>query len=118
MDCRDKQPYNYHNTRHNCRDIVDMNHLNRGFVPNSLVTLHVGNEEPYILLCIVIIHYLVVEYYNLSAIIVEVIQKVILTMVVHIMVDDTMVVVVHIVVNHTIIHHITVAFAFALIIDS
>lgn len=112
MDYRDKQPYNYHNTRHNCRDIVDMNHLNRGFVPNSLVTLHVGNEEPYILLCIVIILYLVVVYYNLSAIIVEVIQKVIQT----IMVDHIMVV--HIVVNHTIIHHITVAFAFALIIDS
>lgn len=112
MDCRDKQPYNYHNTRHNCRDIVDMNHLNRGFVPNSLVTLHVGNEEPYILLCIVIILYLVVEYYNLFAIIVVVIQKVIQT----IMVDHIMVV--HIVVNHTIIHHITVAFAFALIIDS
>lgn len=112
MDCRDKQPYNYHNTRHNCRDIVDMNHLNRGFVPNSLVTLHVGNEEPYILLCIVIILYLVVVYYNLSAIIVEVIQKVIQT----IMVDHIMVV--HIVANHTIIHHITVAFAFALIIDS
>lgn len=112
MDCMDKQPYNYRNTRHNCRDIVDMSHLNRGFVPNSLVTLHVGNEEPYILLCIVIIHYLVVVYYNLSAIIVEVIQKVIQT----IMVDHIMVV--HIVVNHTIIHHITVAFAFALIIDS
>lgn len=112
MDYMDKQPYNYRNTRHNCRDIVDMNHLNRGFVPNSLVTLHVGNEEPYILLCIVIIHYLVVEYYNLFAIIVVVIQKVIQT----IMVDHIMVV--HIVVNHTIIHHITVAFAFALIIDS
>lgn len=112
MDYMDKQPYNYRNTRHNCRDIVDMNHLNRGFVPNSLVTLHVGNEEPYILLCIVIILYLVVVYYNLSAIIVEVIQKVIQT----IMVDHIMVV--HIVANHTIIHHITVAFAFALIIDS
>lgn len=50
MDCRDKQPYNYHNTRHNCTDIVDMNHLNRGFVPNSLVTLRGDNEEPCILI--------------------------------------------------------------------
>lgn len=50
MDYRDKQPYNYHNIRHNCRDIVDMNHLNRGFVPNFQVTLHVDNEEPCILI--------------------------------------------------------------------
>lgn len=49
MDYMDTQPYNFHNTHHNCKGTSNRTLQDLNFTPNFQVVLHVDNVVPYIL---------------------------------------------------------------------